>query len=277
MEYFSEVVRTSGTRELSDVAVVEASDDWPGPAWRAVLSPEAKAGLGLWMRLCVPTYSLSRPRVRIETAGSDARATLAEPFLGLREYRLRLVDGVWKVVLPLTRAFMKSAIEGDALPANDAAALRALMSIATAQADFRHNDRDRDRIAAYWTGDVAGLYALDDIRLIDPEVSAADAAPLPAHDRNAGKGPVARSGYLFRTMTDDAAGAPYQQDLNKDGAATENRTSYGVCTWPVEYPKSGRYTFIVNQDNVIWKRDTGGQVVLQFPKDPKAEGWTKGE
>ena len=59
-----------------------------------------------------------------------------------------------------------------------------------AQADFRANDREGNRVQDYRTGDIAGFYFMtnvrikgnDDpsIRLIDRNLAAADAAPLKA-------------------------------------------------------------------------------------------------
>src|SRR5690349_5987856 len=76
--------------------------------------------------------------------------------------------------------------------ANERNASTSLKTVATAEADFRSNDRDGNRVADYWTGDVAGLCLIapqvgngpppgpltygSAIRLLDTSVAAADGA-----------------------------------------------------------------------------------------------------
>lgn len=69
------------------------------------------------------------------------------------------------------------AVRGSHSESNERAASAALKTLATAEADYRSNDRDGNEINDYWTGDVAGLYR-NQLRLIPRESAEADARPL---------------------------------------------------------------------------------------------------
>ncbi len=168
---------------------------------------------------------------------------------------------------------------------NAAASLRA---ICTAETDFRANDRDRNGVRDFWTGDVAGLYALRpgdsqrSIRLIDPSIAAADGAPLsediPENRWAPLPGPAQpKGGYYFLAMTHDGSkgDASYQQDTN--GTSLEgpyyNPAPFAFCAYPADHPSLGRFTFIVSEAGHVWKKDTGGEPVTRWPANPRAEGW----
>jgi len=34
-------------------------------------------------------------------------------------------------------------------------------------------------------------------------------------------------------------------------------------------------TFIMNAENTVWWKDTGGKPVLRFPDDPGRDGWER--
>jgi len=149
-----------------------------------------------------------------------------------------------------------------------------LKSAVTAQADFRANDRDADKENNYWVKDVAGLYGLEAggeaIQLIEPEIAQAD--------RTAGKGtyPSVKeekpsAGYYFATLKryqEEGKGVPYDQGKGR------NLNRFGLITYPAEYPKTGKLTYIVNEANVIFSKDTRGRPIEEFPVDPKKDGWT---
>ena len=62
-----------------------------------------------------------------------------------------------------------------------------LKTIASAQADFRGNDRDGNGRQDFWRDDIAGLYTIvpvgsqEAIKLIELSVAGADEAPIIAH------------------------------------------------------------------------------------------------
>ena len=159
------------------------------------------------------------------------------------------------------------------MASNERAACEALKQIATAEGDFRSNDRDGNRINDFWVGDVAGLYTLTSrlfpgtpIRLIPLDLARADARPL---DRTLG-GPAARSGYFFVVLqfhhdeADDGM-TLYGQDTDGTGPKVRNISAFGLCAYPAEYGVTGRHTFIVNEGNTIFKLDMGGKPMRRWP------------
>ncbi len=145
-----------------------------------------------------------------------------------------------------------------------------MKTIATAQADFRGNDRDGNGVQDFWRGDIAGLYYLvapgtvESIKLIEVSMAEADLAPLPEH-RN-GSSPSPRGAYVFVALhhPNDADGPPSPNHF----AAGAFPTSYDPKGWP-------RYSFVISENNTVFKKDLGpGGRVLYYPSDVRAEGWT---
>jgi outer membrane lipoprotein-sorting protein len=169
---------------------------------------------------------------------------------------------------------------------NERNASACLKTIATAQADFRANDRDNNNINDFWTGDVASLYTLvpdgskEAIKLIELSVAAADAAPL-------GDGAeilkVARqapkAGYHFRAMTtDNSSGTPEPYGMDTGGVKSRgkvyNHSRFGVCAYPAEYGVGGTKTYIINEGNTIFVKDTEGEPILEWPSDADLREWS---
>lgn len=164
------------------------------------------------------------------------------------------------------------------LSQNERLVSASLKTLASAQADFRANDRDANKVNDFWTGDVAGLYALTTggqaIKLIELPVAAADAAPLPkgsANGRHAGIGtfaaPAPRRGYYFQAMSSDAATrAPFA--LADGGLGRVHHPNrFGFCAFPAEYGSAESRTFILGETNVVWWKDTQGEAVLEWPAE----------
>jgi hypothetical protein len=152
-----------------------------------------------------------------------------------------------------------------------------LKTLCSAEADFRANDRDDNGINDFWVGDVSRLYYLEarkePIKLIELSVANADGVP---------KEPLeslhAKAGYLYAAMKTDEAGAPY------DRGGGRNPEKFAFCAYPERYKPRAWYrqnvdtatlTFIVNEANIIYRKDTGAAPVTRWPKDPAAEGWIK--
>lgn len=163
-----------------------------------------------------------------------------------------------------------------------------LKEIATAEADFRGNDRDGNKINDFWTGDVAGLYLIRNadpllppgpIKQIPLKVAEADAAPIPPGGAGGLISPLPegfhprqpREGYFFQAMTEDSE-ERLQQVTDEKSGPVHHTSKFAFCAFP---EKPGRVTFIVNEDNTVWKKDTQGKPVTRWPKDPPAEGWSK--
>jgi hypothetical protein len=153
-----------------------------------------------------------------------------------------------------------------------------LKTIPSAEADFRGNDRDDNKVLDYWVGDVSRLYYLEvqgqPIKLIERSVADADGAPNKPLET-----PRSKVGFKFAALKFDETGAPY------DRGGGRNPEKYAFCAYPETYrPKAAWYqssldltqfTYIVNEENVIWKKDLGGAPAVKWPKDPLAEGWSK--
>jgi len=148
---------------------------------------------------------------------------------------------------------------------NERAATLALKSLATAEPDFRSNDRDGNRVQDLWVADAAGLYVHG--KLIDRSIAEADARPLVPMN----PAPIPRSGYFFIAMEFDGGEsgslAPYGQDTDGTGRKVHNPSAFAFCAYPAVYGVTGRNTFIISEGNTIFKYDTGGAPMIRWPLD----------
>lgn len=155
---------------------------------------------------------------------------------------------------------------------NDRNAQTSLKTLALAQDDFRANDGDGNRITDYWVGDVAHLYTLkridgSPIGLIEKSISLADTAPLGDQSEWGERWP--KAAYNYATIPLQADGRPY------DDGSHRHRSRFAVCAWP-DNPMGGRYTYIVNQENTIYRKELPQRArIMRWPADPEAEGWSK--
>src|SRR5262249_39129655 len=77
-------------------------------------------------------------------------------------------------------------MEKGALASNERNASVTLKTLATAEADFRANDRDENHVNDYWVADISGLYRVDPgaaIKLIELATATADARPCVPLDK----------------------------------------------------------------------------------------------
>lgn len=175
---------------------------------------------------------------------------------------------------------------------NERNASASLKTIATAQADFRSNDRDGNRVNDYWTGDLAGLYAIDNsstgtatpqpIRLIELSVGLADAFPMPDLLSNGNYGTpmttygaqAPKAGYWYLSLFEDlqvtASGGvgSYKQDTDGSGDPVHNSSRFAAAAMPESYGASGNRVFILSEGNTMFSRDFGGDVVTGSPPAP---------
>ncbi len=154
--------------------------------------------------------------------------------------------------------------------ANERAAAASMKSVATAQADFRANDRDGNKVQDFWTGDVAGLFCIKTVdstgsanKLIELSLAAADSDPLaavnqynPAISSYANQGP--KSGYWFWALASDLSiPEVYRGSTGGNpaiGVAHYHNSKFGVITYPDSYPSSGKAAFILNEGNSMYRR-----------------------
>lgn len=208
----------------------------------------------------------------------EAEALLRELSGGDPEKMNALMREVMEKNAPEMAAEMASA----QMAANERNASASLKTLASAEADFRANDRDNNRLQDFWTADVSGLYRVETadgaIRLIEASVAAADAKPCVPLDKAGalpdgtklallGKG-APKAGYRYVALQKDAE-ARYDEGKGRANAR------FGFCAYPAEYGKSGRRSFLLNENNTIFAKDTGGKPVEAFPQDPAREGWKK--
>ena len=153
-----------------------------------------------------------------------------------------------------------------------------LKTLASAEADFRANDRDWNHVNDFWTADVKGLYTMTSaavpgaapnsttdpsIKLIELSVASADAdvtffsaggENLPITDFAV---PSAKAGYWFAALRSDLSttpATPYAQDTQGKTAMgrVHHESSFGFMAFP-DSPSSGKYVCIVNQNNTIFR------------------------
>ena len=212
--------------------------------------------------------------------------------LSLIRDQFRAEKTTWEVEMKGgVRSAAGADIEVGGLTANERNASFSLKTITTAQADFRSNDRDGNREMDFWVKDVAGLYGIESappaggeaapgkagstalIKLIEPKLAAADTTEgrwdYPAL---AIKEPEPKSGYFVAALKNCELGGKVEP-YHKGGG--RNADMFGFVAYPAEYGDSGRWTFIVNEDNTIWMKDLDGEEVDTFPADPAGAGWRK--
>jgi prepilin-type N-terminal cleavage/methylation domain-containing protein len=151
-----------------------------------------------------------------------------------------------------------------------------LKTLASAEADFRANDRDWNHINDFWTGDVKGLYTLTSaavrgaqanstldpsIKLIELSVASADAdgnlfaaggenVPLAAFAVSS-----AKAGYWYAALNSDlSSGKEYRQDSGGElpMGNCHNASTFGFVAFP-DSPAAGKYVYILNQNNTIYR------------------------
>jgi len=137
-----------------------------------------------------------------------------------------------------------------------------LKTLASAQAEFRANDRDGNGKPDFWRGDVAGLYRIKSSKLIEISVAAADDRPTEPIETLTPRAP--KSGYWFRAIRHAGETAP-------------DPARFAFCAFPARYPTTGRWTFILDEGNTVFRRDLGRPGGIEvFPDDEELRReWSK--
>ncbi len=238
----------------------------------------------------------------IETREAGRKEAVASPleslfstFLEARRTELRDPDRIrWleelRTALPVRQAPWRSELRVLVFPIGSSSldvaqpqpielgAFGALQALVSAQMDFRANDRDKNGVPDFWTGDVAGLHTLlpkgldEPIRLIEASLAAADAAPLkngPGLPKETPAGP--RTGYVFRALalpgTDARPGTP---------APDRHLERFAFAAFPKPFSGNGRLTFIVSEANIVYAMDLGGEAPGEWPTDEElAAEWRR--
>jgi prepilin-type N-terminal cleavage/methylation domain-containing protein len=172
--------------------------------------------------------------------------------------------------------------------ANERSAATSLKTMSTAEADFRANDRDWNHVNDYWTFNVCGLYTMTScavpnstganstsdpaIKLIELSVASADSESSLAAPTNEMAAlstfavPSVKAGYWYAALTNDmsVAGTPdqtYKQDTAGSVAmgSCHNASKFGFTAFP-DSVSSGKYVFIVNENNTVYRSATTSTV-----------------
>jgi hypothetical protein len=178
---------------------------------------------------------------------------------------------------------------GPATAANERNAWFSVRTLCTAQADFRSNDRDGNRVNDFWVRDVAGFFGLEGatgaateakpgttaeriLKIIEASIAKADATEGRLTYPVLGiTEPEPKAGYLYAALKHFVLNGKEEPYHKGDG---RNRDCFGFVAFPADYGTTGRMTFIVNENNEVWQKDLEGDEVDTFPANPEAEGWT---
>jgi hypothetical protein len=157
---------------------------------------------------------------------------------------------------------------------SDGSAAAGLKTLNSAQQDFQAHDRDEDGVKNFWVRDVAGLYGFDPgkgpIKLTDISLAQAD--------RTLGKGRYASvpKEAPYVESYSYAALKRYRESgksVAYDDGTGRNPSHFGIVAFPEEYSESSKLTFILNEKNTLYSKDTRGRPPEEFPEDPLKEGW----
>lgn len=154
---------------------------------------------------------------------------------------------------------------------NERKASTLLKTFSSAEADFRANDRDANEVNDFWTGDVTGLYSLkvrgQELRLIERSGAEADTCPID---------PLCwpyrpRSGYFSQVLEADDSLEGNDRSYFKDTGGNRrmgdvhHESRFGFCAYP-RSPGDGKYSFIINENNTIFRMKSAGRVT-RWPSD----------
>ncbi len=175
-------------------------------------------------------------------------------------------------LLALLAAIAIPGLSGAQRASSERNAAASLKTLATAEADFRANDRDGNRVSDFWTGDVAGLYCISPdgghpfsaIKLIELSIALADGDPLrppggPYQISNRHFGPPSpKAGTWYWALRADASQsppAPYRIDTGgeRPAGAYYNGVAFGFLAYPDSLSAS-KWVFAVNEGNTIIRR-----------------------
>lgn len=159
------------------------------------------------------------------------------------------------------------------IAANETSALAGLKQLTSHEASFLQTDADGNGVKDYWTADIAGFYALEDVsgyelKYIDVQMAKADDSALQGvytwAVQPVGSGTM-KTGYLYRALVTDETAIAYAQDADGDGNPYTNMARYGFVTYPAVYGRGGVRVLIVNEEGVVYGVDNG-QSGAEAPK-----------
>src|SRR5688572_17757552 len=166
---------------------------------------------------------------------------------------------------------------------NERNASTSLKTLSSAEADFRANDRDWNHVNDFWTGNVSGLYTMTSaaltgatanntldpsVKLIELSIASADtdSTTISANTENL---PLtsfavysAKAGYWYQALQTDnsVSGSPESTYKIETGGqptmgSVHNTSKFGFLAFP-DSQSAGKYVFIVNENNTIFRSAT---------------------
>lgn len=175
------------------------------------------------------------------------------------------------LVLGVAGALTWSSLRESRRTRNEMEASNSLRILAAAEAEYRAKDRDGNGVPDFWTADVTGLYAAG---LIDRALAEADSEPLvPLVPR-----PVPYKGYYFRALVADNSdrfAGPYRQETDRKSGKVHHLTKFGFIAFPAEPGVTGKYMWIVNENNSTPRHDMSIPVPRDWPSDEEHRRWAK--
>lgn len=202
------------------------------------------------------------------------------------------------VVIAIVAAIAIPGLISSQRSSHERNASTSLKTICVAQADFKTNDRDANKVNDFWTADVKGLYTMTSLtttgnaggttdpplRMIDLSIAAADtdSATAPAGGENMDVttfGVIAnKGGYWYAALTqDNNVNGPeglYRQDTGGilPMGSVHNISRYGYLCFP-DTPSYGKYVFMVNENSAVFRSATTAPVRLGNSTPPGANGF----
>jgi len=153
------------------------------------------------------------------------------------------------------------------MAANEKSAVALLKLLVSAEAIWRQQDPDGNGIKDYWTYDISCLHRMlradgtTKVAFIPSDYARADVNTAEFGDFGESVGiedwsdliPEPKNGYYFQAMELDETGAPYSlEEVGETGIKAANKTKFGFVAYPAEYGQTGRQTFIVNEQGMIY-------------------------
>lgn len=246
----------------------------------------------------VPIAEATCAHCRVNLA-TGLRFARERPRRGMPRWIIALIScAAGLLLLGCLVAFAVALLNHTKAEPNSRNASGSLKTIATAQSDFRSNDRDNNGVNDYWTGDIAGLHRIDNsscspaqaahIKLIEVSVAAADlwggtpkgctVRGIDNYNRpiTAEFPLLAKAGYWYMTLYEDRSAPPegrvYRQNTGGAEEANHNLSRFGAAAMPESYGRSGRQVFLINERNTLFKRDFDGDVLSTAVSPPILNG-----
>ena len=201
---------------------------------------------------------------------------------------------IWNPGNAINQGQNDESILSEQISANESAAIASLKIITSAEAVWSQQDPDGNGIKDYWTYDVSCLHrmfradgqtktafiAIDHARADVNTAETGDFGESPAIEDWVRITLTPKSGYYFQAMEVDENDEPYNQgEVGETKIRATNKNKFAFVAYPAEYGKTGRRTFIVNEQGTVYSIDVNPDiqgVALKWPGSNDAGPYAKG-